>query len=169
MPKLVKKARKNYKKDSVSKPAPNPDQAKCPVTGTEVMVFLALLIFFAVCPRAAFEDHWATTDLTKPDEITRWMSRDRFVFLYRYLTTFDPSKDYKSAWEKFAYLSNHVQRVSRELYIPGYRLSIDESMVKFTGHASCRQHMPKKPIKDGIKFLVMAEHGYTLAWGGGDS
>lgn len=150
----------------MKKPQTGPDQAKNPVTGMEVMVLLALLVYFTVCPRLAYEDHWVTTQLTGPDNITRYMSCNCFLFLYRFIKTFDPAQTYNSACEKFAYLSSHVQHVSRSLYTPSYRISINESMVKFIGHANCGQHMSQKPIKDGIKFFVIAEHGYILAWVG---
>ena len=53
------------------------------------------------------------------------------------------------------------QRFS-SLYNPQRELSVDEAMIKFQGHSSLEQYMPKKPIKLGIKecFFADSTNGY---------
>jgi len=114
------------------------------------------------------------------------MSRDRFQFIYRWLTTWDPdqphhapqrlfeargkkSKVRKSRagadlWARFQYFSHHVQEVSQRLVSPGSTVSIDEMMVRFQGRDCNIVNMPNKPISIGFKLFAIAEQGYTFSW-----
>lgn len=49
------------------------------------------------------------------------------------------------------------------VYDPHCKISVDEAMVKFKGHSSIKQYMPKKPIKRGFKVWVRADavNGYV--------
>ena len=45
-------------------------------------------------------------------------------------------------------------------------ISVDEAMIRFDGRLSCKQYMPKKPVKWGIKMwcLCDANTGYCIAF-----
>lgn len=50
-----------------------------------------------------------------------------------------------------------------KFFSPNPCVSVDESMIKFTGRSGIKQYMPKKPIKRGYKVWVMADmSGYAL-------
>ncbi|CAL1613179.1 unnamed protein product [Knipowitschia caucasica] len=52
---------------------------------------------------------------------------------------------------------NYLTSRFQTLYEVNGTVSVDESMIKFKGRLSVRQHLPMKPTKWGIKVWVMAE------------
>jgi len=52
------------------------------------------------------------------------------------------------------------------LAVPAKEISIDEAMIKFKVRSSLKQHMPKKPIRRGIKVWMIADAltGYVSAF-----
>jgi len=49
-------------------------------------------------------------------------------------------------------------------YQPSRDISVDEGMIKFKGKIFCKQYMPKKPTKNGIKVWMAADssNGYEF-------
>lgn len=135
----------------------------------EIYVFFALLTHFSVFNLHNVKDYWQTDTNYPQHHCRRWMSRDRFLFIYRWLTTWDPNTPSPDGgkpglWERFDYFSNHLQLVSQRLLRPGFFLSIDETMVRFQGRNSSKTTVPSKPIPTGFKLYPIAEAGYFLAW-----
>ena len=60
-------------------------------------------------------------------------------------------------------LHNLIKTKALEHYQPLRELSVDERMVKLKARTHFRQYLPKKPIKWGFKYWVVADPtGYTL-------
>ena len=59
--------------------------------------------------------------------------------------------------DKVRILLDHVRTKSQEAFYPGQDVSVDETMVGFRGRVSFKQYCPKKPIKYGLKFFVLAD------------
>ena len=51
-------------------------------------------------------------------------------------------------------------------YLPEVQLSVDESMISFSGRSKFKVFMPLKPIKVGLKayLLCEAKTGFVLNW-----
>lgn len=50
----------------------------------------------------------------------------------------------------------HLNAVFPEMFSPSRFMSVDESMIAFTGRTTMKQYMPLKPIKRGFKVWVLA-------------
>ncbi|KAJ0126248.1 Uncharacterized protein HZ326_30647 [Fusarium oxysporum f. sp. albedinis] len=79
----------------------------------------------------------------------------KFELITRYFRTFDHTN---LDW------SNHIQRVSIKLYLPGTNLTVDECMVPFTGRSKETTLVKGKPTPVGFKIWVIAQQGYFLQW-----
>ena len=58
---------------------------------------------------------------------------------------------------------NHLNEKFTTLYDPHCEVAIDEAMIKYKGHSSLKQYIPKKPIKRGFKVWVRGDsiNGYV--------
>jgi len=67
-----------------------------------------------------------------------------------------------------------LQFFLQQYRVPGSNVTIDEAMILFTGRSIHITKMPNKPIRQGYKFVCMAEKGYVWEFhpssnaGGGD-
>ncbi|KAL9567582.1 hypothetical protein ACKAV7_008346 [Fusarium commune] len=99
------------------------------------------------------------------------MPLQKFQLITRYFRTFDYTKldvrdegDIPRTFQAAEEWSNHIQRVSIELYNPGTNLTVDECMVLFTGRSKETTVVKNKPTPVGFKFWVIAQQGYSLQW-----
>ena len=100
------------------------------------------------------------------------MSRNRFELILKFLHFNDndhqiprdqPGHDHLFKIRPF--LSRIINNFQEE-YVPQQNLSVDESMIGFTGRLSFLQYMLKKPQKLGMKAWVLTNstRGYTWNW-----
>ena len=69
------------------------------------------------------------------------------------LSSTGPDALYEKIFPNF----DHDKKGSMELiYILGTRLALDEQMIRFTDRSNRTHHMKNKPIKQGLKCLVLA-------------
>jgi hypothetical protein len=54
--------------------------------------------------------------------------------------------------------------VNTKLWIPGNKVVIDESIVRFQGRANEKTTIPNKPTPTGFKVWVLAQEGFFYAW-----
>ncbi|KAI7772027.1 hypothetical protein LZL87_011720 [Fusarium oxysporum] len=102
---------------------------------------------------------------------TKFMPLQKFQLITRYFRTFDYTKldvrdegDIPRTFQAAEEWSNHIQRVSIELYNPGTNLTVDECMVLFTGRSKETTVVKNKPTPVGFKVWVIAQQGYFLQW-----
>lgn len=58
----------------------------------------------------------------------------------------------------------YIRQVSRELWIPGRDVTVDEAMSRFEGRSYDIVTILGKPIPEGYKIWVLAQQGYFLNW-----
>src|SRR6185312_4001805 len=133
-----------------------------PTTISEIYIFFGILIYMSAHEEAYIPDYWSLSN--PPHDISRFMSRNRFMLLYRRFSMWDRTTDEISTFERIDPWSTHIQRISMQLWKPGSRVAIDEAMVKFTGRSTDTVNLPSKPIPIGYKIWVLADHGYFLRW-----
>ena len=67
-------------------------------------------------------------------------------------------------WEKVEPLTSHIREICKRVYIPGTHITIDEVMLAFRGRSKDITKFKNKPISEGFKNWVLAEHGYVWNW-----
>jgi len=86
----------------------------------------------------------------------------RFLKIIRFLHLNDNTKMLpRSSLEfdrlyKIRPMIKHLNAVFPEMFSPSRFMSVDESMIAFTGRTTMKQYMPLKPIKRGFKVWVLA-------------
>jgi len=137
------------------------------ITVIELRTFLGLFFWMGLIRYPAITDHWATNPIFKNDVFSSKMSRDRFKQILARLTFSDKQSEKKDIpFNKLSVLISKVLENSKRYYQPGKNLSIDESMIAFSGRHQAKVYMPTKPIRYGFKAYVLSEAstGFLLEW-----
>ncbi|RKL08705.1 hypothetical protein BFJ70_g16774 [Fusarium oxysporum] len=137
-------------------------------------VWLGILIYLGIHREISLEDHWKAPSLGDQRPLhpfTKFMPLRKFELVTRYFRTFDHTnldvsdeRDLPKTFQAAEEWSEHIQRVSIELYLPGTNLTVDECMVPFTGRSKETTLVKGKPTPVGFKIWVIAQQGYFLQW-----
>ena len=138
------------------------------VSVKEFCVFLALLMLMSHVKKAVLKEYWIVSDLTATPIFAKYMTRDRFLALLRYVHfvdnhTEEERKKSDRLWKIRDFFTMLRERFQKFFY-PFQKLVIDESLVLFRGRVAFRQYIPSKHHRFGIKFFVICdcETGYVL-------
>ncbi|KAB0805400.1 hypothetical protein PPYR_02396 [Photinus pyralis] len=139
-----------------------------PTDLVEIKALLGLL-YLAGClksSRLSVEELW-TTDGTGVERFWLTMSKERFLFLLRYLRFDDKeTREQRRAIDKLAPIRNlfdiFVENCKKYYTVSEYT-TIDEKLEAFRGRCGFKQYIPNKPSKYGVKIfaLVDAKTMYT--------
>ena len=106
----------------------------------------------------SFESYWSTDELLGAPNV---VGIDLLKFLGSYILMTTP----------LLYLVekpvlNRVREKCMSLYKPHRECSVDEAMVKYKGHSTVKQYMPKKPTERGFKVWCLCDshNGYTCTF-----
>ncbi|ENH67766.1 hypothetical protein FOC1_g10001237, partial [Fusarium oxysporum f. sp. cubense race 1] len=137
-------------------------------------VWLGVLIYLGIHRELTIEDHWKAPSLgdQRPlHSIIKFMPLHRFQLIMRYIRTFDYTKldvsdegDLPKTFQAAKEWSNHIQKVSAELYLPGTNLTVDKYIIPFTGRSKETTLIKGKPTPVGFKVWAIAQQGYFLQW-----
>ncbi|KAG6997356.1 hypothetical protein FocnCong_v015434 [Fusarium oxysporum f. sp. conglutinans] len=137
-------------------------------------VWLGVLIYLGIHREISIKDHWKAPSLgdQRPlHSIIKFMPLRKFELITRYFRTFDYTKldvsdegDLPKTFQAAEAWSNHIQKASTELYLPGTNLTIDECMVPFKGRSKETTVVKNKPTPVGFKIWVIAQQGFFLRW-----
>lgn len=96
------------------------------------------------------------------------MSRNRFQELLRCLRFDDAAarraKQTKDKLQPIRECFDMWNVYLRELYNPGWCMTVDEQLVTFRGRCPFRQYIPSKPGRYGIKFWAICDSETSYAW-----
>ncbi|ENH72260.1 hypothetical protein FOC1_g10004497 [Fusarium oxysporum f. sp. cubense race 1] len=137
-------------------------------------VWLGILIYLGIYREISLEDHWKAPSLGDQRPLhpfIKFMPLQKFELITRYFRTFDHTnldvsdeRDLPKTFQAAEEWSEHIQRVSIELYLLGTNLTVDECMVPFTGRSKETTLIKGKPTPVGFKVWVIAQQGYFLQW-----
>lgn len=134
------------------------------LTVDELKVFLALLFHTGHIQLSRLEDYWRTDDMYNLSFFRKYMSRDRFMLIFRCLHFSSPGEEETGdRLAKIRNVTDHFNNKMRQTYYPSRELTIDESMVLWRGRLIFRQYIKNKRHKYGIKFYCLNEpQGLTM-------
>jgi hypothetical protein len=69
-----------------------------------------------------------------------------------------------SYWEKVKPLASHIRETCQRMYTPGTHVTIDEIMLAFRERSHNTTKLKNKPIGEGFKNWVLADHEYVWKW-----
>jgi hypothetical protein len=137
------------------------------VTPEELGVWLGITIYMGVHCAPAVRDYWKHDDLNPTHPITDYMSQTRFEQIKRYFHVNHPEDPMHSPtgrrlWHsKVDRILEQLRKSSKAYRMPSTHIALDEAMIRATGHSPDTYKMPSKPIEQGFKFHVVAEHRYV--------
>ncbi|CAG8797157.1 296_t:CDS:2, partial [Dentiscutata erythropus] len=67
-------------------------------------------------------------------------------------------------FDKVKPLASHIRNISKQIYVSGSRVAIDEMMIRFSGHSKHAFRMKNKPVSEGYKIISLCEKGYTYTF-----
>ena len=139
-----------------------------PITKQEFLTFFGWVIMMGIKREPSYRDYWSINHQLTDPYISPFMPINRFFFILSHFHLNDNEKEpgrndqnYNKLY-KVKPLIDILAENYKKFYSPTRKQAIDESMIKFKGRSSMKQHMPNKPIKRGYKVWVRAdEYGYT--------
>ena len=120
------------------------------ITHPEFYIFLALLLLMPITKKSVLAHYWSLQDIRDVPFFRKYMSRDRFTSILRFLHFTDnsnaPSSNdpgYDRLWKIRPIMSAILDLFSR-YFRPYQNLCIDESLVLFRGRVIFRQYIKSK-------------------------
>lgn len=134
------------------------------LTVPELKVFLALLFHTGHVKLSRLEDYWRTDDMYNLGFFRKYMSRDRFMIIFRCLHfNSEQAQQGNSRLSKVDAIIDYFNDKMKMVYYPTRELTIDEAMVLWWGRLVFRQYIKNKRHKYGIKFYCLNEpQGITV-------
>jgi len=134
---------------------------------SEIKTFIGINLLMGIKKQCSYRDYWSSSPDLHDSYISSLMPVNRFGWLLAHIhlndNTVMPKKNthnYDKLYKLRPFISILLSNFQKT-YNPHQIVSIDESMVKFTGRNSNKQYMPKKPIKRGFKIWCLVDkHGY---------
>ncbi|KAF1980688.1 hypothetical protein K402DRAFT_305304, partial [Aulographum hederae CBS 113979] len=143
-------------------------------TPKDIFAYLGVLIWAGIHHKTALKQLWATDQTHHPVHkpvrasigLKRWQQIDRFFHIQFPGTTVHPGlpEDKLGMFAKMEPLNEHLRAQAKQLWVPGRSLSVDEAMEPFSGRAKETLLMSTKPVPEGFKLWVLADHGYAIDW-----
>ena len=135
-----------------------------PVDLPEMERFLGLCFLMGLIKKNDINSYWSTDPLLKTPIYGQVMSRDRFLLILKFLHLVDNNNKPADADRLFKLepLLQHMAAKFQQIYVPGQKVSVDESLLLYKGRLHFRQYIPLKRSRFGIKiFLCCEDSGYT--------
>lgn len=127
-------------------------------TVSEMLVFFALVILMPLVKKTNIKNYWRRSDLTYTDVFPKYMTRDRFMQIKRYLHFNNNAfLDASDKIFKVRPVYEYINKKFTEFFTPFQKLVIDESLVLFRGHVGFRQYIKTKRHRFGLKFFVLCD------------
>jgi hypothetical protein len=163
-----------------------------PVSFSEIMIFIASLIYMGAHPAKSIDIYWRTNKL--PRHLPpNYISLIRFEQIKRYLHISRPTGqmfgvyplqphaldrelsqedelkydvDYIGDiwWFKVDPMISEFRSACERLCYPSSSISLDEAMIRCFGRSKHTFKMPGKPIKQGYKVFAVGDHGYIYTF-----
>lgn len=128
----------------------------------ELKAVIGVLIIMGMNVLPSMRLYWSEDDNFHHSKICYIMTVKRFLKIIRFIHLNDNQNIPPREPLQFDRLYKvrptitHLNRVFPEMYSQSRYLSVDESMIAFTGRTTMKQYMPLKPIKRRFKVRVIA-------------
>lgn len=162
----------NRQAEYVKAKKPNNYVAKSftPVTVEEMQAFVGCRVAMEMLvDKNRYEQYWRQKNcwLTRTPGFADVFTRDNFLALWTMLHCVDEESadiDKGDKIYKVRPILDHLLKNFTQFYVPNCELSLDEGMIPSKNHLSFKQYIRLKPIKWGIKCVLLCESrtGYIV-------
>ena len=147
----------NTNKYAAWRTARTPDAKWKPTNLKELMACIGLKMIMGTNKKAQRRDYWSTCNFIGQEGFRFTIPVNRFEKIEKYLHISDreaePDRN-DPGYDRLVKLKPVIETLSRtfkKCYKISQYVSIDESMIAFSGLLSFKQYIPSKPIKRGVK------------------
>eukprot|EP00112_Aurelia_sp_Birch-Aquarium-sp1_P019240 Seg472.1 transcript_id=Seg472.1/GoldUCD/mRNA.D3Y31 product="PiggyBac transposable element-derived protein 3" protein_id=Seg472.1/GoldUCD/D3Y31 len=123
----------------------------------DLLKFLIMITITSYNERPSYRLYWSKEEDVACPLISKLMPRSKFELVKHYIHVCDNNQfDITDKWTKLRPL---VEMVNEKLKVFGIfrsNLSIDEQIIPYYGHHSCKMYHREKPIRFGFQFWVLA-------------
>lgn len=133
-------------------------------TLAEIKCFFAIQLHMGITKAPSYKTYWSNNQKFRIQGIADSMTRDRFLQIKKHIYYQDGliTND-KDRLSKIRPIFDSILASCEKYWFANQLLTIDESMISFTGRHSGLVYMPRKPIRNGFKVYVLADsEGYVL-------
>lgn len=133
------------------------------LTINELKAWLGITILMGIHRLPRIENYWSTDTYLRVDCIANVMPRSRFQKITEMIhvndnkTSFPRGHPNHDKLHKVRPFIDHLNDVNGKIYNSSNVVSVDESMIPFSGRSSMKQYMPMKPIDRGFKAWCLAD------------
>ena len=114
--------------------------------------FSAMLILMGIVHLPDYKFYWSGNKYLGNVGMKEIMPKARYEKLSQYLHLNDSGHDQQNdKLYKVKPFLNAVQEKCLSVYKPKQNQCVDEGMIPYKGRFTCKQYMPSKPVKWGIK------------------
>ncbi|KAG2374785.1 hypothetical protein C9374_010529 [Naegleria lovaniensis] len=116
------------------------------ITVSDLYLYLATVIAIMLAPQPELTDYFSTSVFFGNEFIKSiWSGRDHFLSVHRSVRV-NPH-----------YFTRVFNQISLIIWKPFPNVTVDETLIQFTGRFKFKQHIKGKPEDTGIKFYMMAD------------
>src|SRR5579871_5743256 len=140
-----------------------------PVTRSDILAYLGILIYMGIHVEPHLEDYWTTKEgdpihssVRNTMGQTRWSQINRYFHVWDTVSRQSTQPDKVRPHEKVDQLAKLLLSSFQHYWKPGTNLAIDECIEGFTGRTSDTVNIPTKPTPIGFKIWVLADQGYVF-------
>lgn len=127
-------------------------------TVIELYVFFALVMLMPHIKKHRIKEYWSKDEMIQTDFFSKYMTRDRFMQLLRYVHFADNTNPLQNekVW-KIRYVVDNLTTKFSTYFYPFQKLVIDESLLLFKGRLHFKQYIPSKRHRFGVKTFVLCD------------
>ena len=123
----------------------------------EMYTFLALTILMSHVQKLNVLDYWKRDSLIATPTFAKYMSRDRYLLLLRFLHFYDNEVASRDRLCKVRQVMMELLENFKNNFVPFQNVVIDESLILFKGRLALKKYIPSKRHRFGIKLFVMCD------------
>ena len=136
-----------------------------PTSPEEMQMFLGLLLWMGLNRRGTISSYWSRDPIYATTVTDGTMSRNRFEILLKFIHFADNNQIQENdRLGKIQPLVELLQKKFQQVFCPGEHIVADETLVPWRSRLVCKQYIPNKAHKYGIKlFKLCSAEGFTYS------
>eukprot|EP00117_Sycon_ciliatum_P004759 scpid70461/ scgid8993/ PiggyBac transposable element-derived protein 4 len=104
------------------------------------------------------QQYWSTDSFSETPGFARIMKRDKFLGILQFLHFADNNDAVPGdRLAKLSPLTDMLIDIFKQTYVPQQFISIDEELVLFMGRLLCKQYIPSKRARFGVKVFALCD------------